>query len=305
MKIAIVQSGPVYLDLQASLVRALSILEEAAKGGADLTVFGESWFSGYPIWLDISPEAAVWDHPTSKAVFRRMYENGLDASGPEMQSLRDFAKQHQMIICFGANETVKTGPGNGSIYNALIIIGADGELAVHHRKVMPTHGERLVHAPGDGHGLQAIDTEHGRIGGLICWEHWMPLTRQAMHDSGEHLHLALWPHVKKLNQMASRHYAFEGRCYVVAVGQVMRAGELPEEMPAPGKQSNDILMRGGSCIFGPNGEVILEPQYDIEGLIWAEIPDLKQVIAERMALDVTGHYQRRDLFDFGVKRERE
>lgn len=307
VKIAIVQSGPVYLNLAASMEKALQLLSEAAAGGADLVVFGETWLSGYPIWLDACPGAALWDHEPSKLVYSRMRASAIRIPGPETDRLSAFAREHKLSICMGANERVDSGPGNGTLYNALLILNEQGEIAVHHRKLMPTHGERLVHGTGDGHGLQAADLGFARVGGLICWEHWMPLTRQAMHDSGEHIHLALWPHVKELNALASRHYAIEGRCYVIAVGQVMQAGELPTELEwpqgwrdSPGK----MIMQGGSCAYAPDGSEILDPQMGTDGLIWLSIDDLDMCARERMTLDVSGHYQRRDVFSLDIDRNR-
>ncbi|MEM0997832.1 MAG: carbon-nitrogen hydrolase family protein [Bacteroidota bacterium] len=304
VKVAIVQSGPVYLDRAGSLRRALTLLAEAAAGGAQLVVFGETWFSGYPIWLDICPGAGLWNDPAVKQVYARTHAQALTLPGPETEELGAFARKHNLAIAFGANESIPVGPGNGTLYNALVIIGPEGKMRVHHRKLMPTHGERLVHGTGDGHGLKSVDLGFARVGGLICWEHWMPLTRQAMHDQGEQIHLALWPQVKEQNALASQHYALEGRCFVVAVGQTMAVSELPGELETPaelrGVDPQTLILRGGSCAYGPDGRELLAPQRDREGLIWLEIDDLDACVRERMNLDVSGHYQRRDVFDFSV-----
>lgn len=310
--ISVVQSGPVYLDLAASMQKAIGFVEEAAAKGTNLLVFGECWLSGYPVWLDICPEAALWDHEPVKEVFARMHLSSITVPGPETETFGELARKHNMTICIGANERIDFGPGNGTIYNTLLIFGSDGKIARHHRKLRPTYGERLVHGSGDGAGLDAVDSEWGRIGGLICWEHWMPLTRQAMHDSGEHIHLALWPQVKEMNVVASRQYAFEGRCFVISAGQVMRASELPSELdsmamglPEELKENPDsLIMKGGTSAFAPDGSVLLPPQYDKEGLIHIHLDDLQMTIRERMNLDVSGHYQRRDVFRFEVDKGR-
>ncbi len=307
LRVAVVQAGPSYLDLPTSLQRALHFVKTSAQQGAQLVVFPETWLSGYPIWLDISPGMNIWDDPTAKDLFARTHASAIEVPGPETQALAEAAHAHNITIVMGANERVATGPGNGSLYNVLLILDSSGELRVHHRKLMPTHTERLVHAPGDAGGLHAVDINGVRIGGMICWEHWMPLTRQVLHDSGEHLHLALWPHVKEQNHLASRHYALEGRCFVIAAGARMQAKELPEGIPLPDEIASDPdqwIMRGGSAIYGPDGELVAGPGgVDDELLVW-DLPDLSATIRERMALDVTGHYQRRDVFGFTVDRQR-
>jgi predicted amidohydrolase len=206
----------------------------------------------------------------------------------------------------GINEKVSAGIGNGTIYNSLLTWNEKGELANHHRKLMPTHTERLLYGQGDGAGLQAVETSFGRIGGLICWEHWMPLTRQTMHNSGEHIHVAVWPNVHEMLQIATRAYAFEGRCFAVGVGQIMRVKDIPLELNLPDElkdKPEHLLLNGGSCIVGPDGQYILAPQFDIEGIFTAEV-DLNRCAEERLALDVTGHYQRHDVFELTVNKKR-
>jgi predicted amidohydrolase len=151
--------------------------------------------------------------------------------------------------------------------------------------------------------LKAIDTPAGRLGALVCWEHWMPLARQALHLAGEDIHVALWPGVKEIHQVASRHYAFEGRCFVIAVGGIMRAGDLPPELPrAPGGQGapEALVLRGGSALIGPDGAYLAGPVYDEEAIVTADL-DLRQIARESLTLDVAGHYSRPDVFDFSVR----
>lgn len=301
------QAGPVYLDKAASLERALGYIERAAQAGAELIAFAETWFSGYPIWLDVCPGINIWDDPGAKATYAAMHRSSIEVPGPEADRLAQAARDFQIAIAMGANERIPTGPGNGTLYNAFLLWDAQGELRIHHRKLMPTHTERLVHGPGDAQGLHAVDMDGYRLGGLICWEHWMPLSRQALHDSGEHLHLALWPHVKELNHLASRHYAIEGRCYVLAVGARMQARELPSGLPLPNTFVDDPdqwMMKGGSALYGPDGQCVAGPApVDQDLLLW-EIPDFEACVRERMALDSSGHYQRPDVFDFTVQRRR-
>lgn len=307
LRIGIVQTGPVYLDLEKSLEKAEKCLSEAAQQGADLVVFGETWLAGYPAWLDHCPEIAFWDHEPTKQVFARMHRNSVEVPGPEIQFLASLAQKHQVSICIGVNEKVYQGLGNGTLYNTLLIFGSDGQLLNHHRKLMPTYTEKMLYGLGDAHGLKAVETAGIRLGGLICWEHWMPLTRQVMHNSNEHIHVALWPKVHEMHQVASRQYAFEGRCFVVAVGQIMRVKDFPPELKLPEKfqkKPNELVLNGGSCIIGPNGYYVLPPQWDKEQVIVHDTGDMEQVYQERMTLDVSGHYQRRDIFKFDYDNSR-
>lgn len=305
-KIAIIQSAPVYLDLNASLLKLHELLKEAADQKADLVCFGETWFTGYPAWIDYCDEYAKWDHKSTKEVFAKTYQNSLDLKGAEVKQIGKWIKELKLTVVMGINEKVTSGPGNGTIYNSLITWNDQGEIVNHHRKLMPTHTERLLYGQGDGHGLQAIDTPFGRVGGLICWEHWMPLTRQTMHNSGEHIHVAVWPKVHEMLQIATRSYAFEGRCFAVGVGQIMRVSDIPKELKVPEALKNKpdhMILNGGSCVVGPDGQYVLEPIWDQEGVFTVDV-DIQRCYEERMSLDVTGHYQRNDVFDLKVNQKR-
>lgn len=306
VKIAVVQSAPSYLNVQESMEIVEARLREAAQKNADLVTFGETWFTGYPAWIDYCDEYAKWDFKPTKEVFARTYENSLEVSGSEVAQIGKWAKELNLSIVMGINENLSSGPGNGTIYNSLLTWNEKGELANHHRKLMPTHTERLIYGQGDGKGLQAVDTKAGRVGGLICWEHWMPLARQTMHNSGEHIHVAVWPKVHEMLQIATRSYAFEGRCFAVGVGQIMRVKDIPQELNLPSElkdKPEQMLLNGGSCIVGPDGQYVMEPVWDREGVFVHEV-DLNRCYEERMALDVTGHYQRNDVFDLNINRNR-
>jgi predicted amidohydrolase len=201
------------------------------------------------------------------------------------------------------HERVKEGPGRGTLFNTMLTFGSDGSILNRHRKLMPTYTERLIWGMGDGSGLKAVETEAGRIGGLICWEHWMPLARQALHSSGEDIHIAAWPQVKEMNLIASRHYAFEGRCFVIACGAMMKARDLPVEFERieaiKGHPDADVL-NGGSVIIGPDGSVLAGPVCGVETILRADL-DLERTHEESLTLDVSGHYSRPDLFELKVK----
>ena len=301
--VAIVQARPVSMDLAASLEKALALAERAADRGARLIVFGETWLPGYPAWLDYCPGAALWNHAPTKQVFARLRANSLVVPGPETAEIEAFSRARGVTLVIGVNERVDRGPGNGTLYNSLLTFGPDGSLVNHHRKLVPTYTERLVWGQGDGHGLRAVDTPVGRVGGLVCWEHWMPLARQALHISGEHIHIAVWPTVNELHQLASRHYAFEGRCFVLAAGSLMAVADLPPGLDVPtdlARRPDDLLLTGGSAVIGPDGQYLVEPAYGEEAVLVAEL-NLGDLDRERMTLDVTGHYHRPDIFEFTVR----
>lgn len=300
--LALIQHAPAFLNLPASLNKIDLLVHEAAQNGANLVVMGESFLSGYPAWIDSCKEAAIWDHPKGKDLFAQMHASSLAIPSPEFDQLCAIAKSAKVLLCLGVNEKVLAGPGNGTLYNTLLFIDEQGTLINHHRKLMPTYTEKLVYGLGDGQGLQSMDWQNCRVGGLICWEHFMPLARQTMHNAGEHIHIAVWPTVHDMHQVASRHYAFEGRCYVVAVGQLLLQADLPEGLSCP-KTDNPYVLRGGSCIIGPDGQFIVEPLFEEEAIIYQSI-DPQGVYRERMTLDSSGHYQRRDVFDFSHNPER-
>jgi predicted amidohydrolase len=291
-------------DLETGLRRTAELAREAADRGARLVAFPETWLPGYPVWLDVCRDAALWDHGPTKAVFARMARDSVAVPGPAASALAEAARAAGVTLVVGVSERVEAGPGRGTLFNTLLTFGPDGRLLNHHRKLVPTYTERLVWGPGDAEGLRAVDTPAGRVGSLVCWEHWMPLARQALHDSGEDVHVAVWPTAHEMHQVASRQYAFEGRCFVLAVGALMRASALPPELethpgriPSPG----EWVLRGGSAIIGPDGKYVVEPVYDEPRLIIADL-DLGRIREESMTLDVTGHYARAELFDFAPRR---
>ena len=304
IRIGMVQQAAPHLDLNASLVALEHWFERAAAEQVDVLVFGEGWLSGYPFWFDHVPAAALWDDPATKAVYARFRANSISVDGEAMQHIQQLAAKHKVLVLLGFNEKVESGPGNGTIYNSFVLLGRDGALLNHHRKLCPTFTEKLVHGAGDARGLRSVATDVGRVGGLICWEHWMPLSRQALHQDGETLHVALWPTVHERHQIACRHYAFEGRCFVVAVGQLLTARSIPEEWPLPEDlkaNPDQLLLKGGSCVIGPNGNYVLEPDFSGQEWLTADI-DPAAIAQEQMTLDVTGHYYRPDVFDFNVNR---
>jgi len=303
VSVAVVQAE-VSPTLSAGLEKTASLAREAAKGGAQIIVFPETWLPGYPAWLDVSRDANLWNHPAVKTVFERHAAESVDVDGEDGAALSRLAAEVGAVLVIGVVERVSRGIGKGTLFNSLLIYSSDGQLLNHHRKLMPTYTERLMWGQGDTAGLSAVDTPVARIGGLICWEHWMPLARQALHNSGEDIHAAVWPSLSDTHHLASRHYAFEGRCFVLAAGSLMRASSLPKELeshPDYVRNSDAWVLRGGSAIIGPDGSYIVEPVYENEMILTATL-DLGAAAREHMALDVAGHYSRPDCFDFRVMR---
>jgi nitrilase len=305
VRVAVVQDE-VAPDLAAGLEATDALAGDAARAGASVVAFPETWLPGYPAWLDVCSDAGLWDHAPVKAVFRRMAEQSVVVDGESGRALGAIAHRHGVAIVVGVVERVDRGPSRGTLFNSLLTYGRDGALLNHHRKLVPTYTERMVWGQGDGAGVRAVDVAAGdatvRVGGLVCWEHWMPLARQALHEFAEDIHVAAWPTVKDMLQVASRHYAFEGRCFVLAAGSLMRASSLPLELEPNRRivsREDQFVLRGGSAIIAPNGSYVCEPVYDAPALLVADL-DLGIAREESMTLDVAGHYSRPDVFAFEV-----
>ncbi len=301
-RVAIVQAE-VAPDLPTGLELTAVLTASAAADGAELVVFPETWLPGYPAWLDFCRDAALWDHAPVKTLFARLAANSVVVDGDSGRALGRIAAEAGVTLVVGVSERVAHGPGRGTLFNSILTYGPDGARLNHHRKLVPTYTERLLWGAGDAAGLRAVDTPAGRVGALVCWEHWMPLARQALHESGEDVHAALWPSVHDTHQVASRHYAFEGRCFVLAAGSLMRAAALPRALePHAGRLAaagGEWVLRGGSAIIAPDGSYLAGPVFGKPGTLLAEL-DLARIAEEAMTLDVTGHYHRPDCFRFEV-----
>ena len=299
---AAVQVEPAFLDLEGCLAKLDEWTRRAAADGAAVVAFGETWLPGYPAWIDSSPEAAIWGHPGARALHARLMENSVAVPGAAVERIGALARELGVTLVVGANER----SGN-TIYNALLTFGPDGALLNHHRKLVPTYTERLVWGHGDGHGLRAVEAGGVKVGGLVCWEHWMPLARQAMHDAGEEIHVAAWPGVHEIHQIASRHYAFEGRCFVIAAGSILRVGRMPAELPPLARYRDDpkgLMICGGSAVVAPDGRYLAGPVFEREALVVADC-DLTEIAMGAQTLDVSGHYSRPDVLELLVRPGRE
>lgn len=306
--VSIVQQAPVFLNLEASVERAIESIAMAAENGSDLVVFPETWLPGYPVWLDYAPRAAIWDEPGFKALFELLFNNSIQLGDRHCRRLQSAVDRADVVVAIGVNERV-----GGTLFNSILYFESGREIVVH-RKLMPTYSERMIWGRGDGSTLAVIDSRAGRVGGLICWEHWMPLGRAAMHALGEDIHVALWPCVKEMNLVASRHYAFEGRCFVVAAGCVLTLGDVLagcETVDRTGSRiavgalrqiSDDpaqLLLDGGSAIVAPDGSFVLAADESRSTRLSGKV-DLGIRTRELMTLDAAGHYSRPDVLRLTV-----
>ncbi|MBY6013949.1 carbon-nitrogen hydrolase family protein [Qipengyuania gaetbuli] len=304
LQVAIVQAAPVPLAIGDGIDKALRLAREAIEGGAKLVAFGETFLGGYPLWLDEAPGAALWDHPGTRALHRILLEQAVVANDERLLPLQELADESGAVISIGAHERVRQ-----SLYNNQMTF-RPGLPVQDHRKLVPTHGERLIWMRGDGSTLGVHQAEWGSVGSLICWEHWMPLARAAMHNLGESVHVAAWPTVREQYAIASRHYAMEGRCFVLAAGLVQAKDDLFDGLERAGGNgearalieaiSSDTLNRGGSLIAAPDARIIAQAGEGEESL-FAEL-DLDEIGHGLASLDTDGHYSRPDVFELNVDR---
>jgi nitrilase len=301
---AVVQHPPVYLDREATIASIEALTAEAAREGARMVAFSESHVPGFPVWLY---GTGAWEDPVGKRYYRLLLENALEIPSPSLTRLQQTAARHGVMLIVGATER-DTRHSRGTLFNSLVFIDQDGALLGVHRKLMPTSSERLIWAYGDASGLRVHETELGRVGGLICWEHWMPLSRFALHAGAEQVHVAAWPDLVEIHHLASRHYAFEGRSYVLCVGQFLTYEDLPDDpdlreaVRGMGEMTEGPLVHpGGAGIIGPDGSWIAGPAGHERTIVYGEI-DLGRVAEEQELLDTAGHYNRPDIFSLTIDR---
>jgi predicted amidohydrolase len=302
-QVAVVQRAPAFLDLEGSLAIAAGAIVEAASAGARLVVFPETWLPGYPSWIDAG---IPWEDRASKLAFARLHRNAVEVPSSATATLCTAAEENRVHVVMGMTERDAAFSG-GTLFNSLLFIDDTGRILGVHRKLIPTHSERVIWGRGDGSTLHVFDTPLGRIGGLICWEHWMPLARFAMHAKGEQIHAAVWPDLPEMHHVASRSYAFEGRCYVACAGlylpleRVHDDIEIRDVLVDVAKQNADpsLVLEGGSAIVGPDGNWVADPVPGREAIVYAEV-DLTRIAEEQQSLDSAGHYNRPDVFRLTV-----
>ncbi len=291
VKAAAVQATPVFLDRDATVEKTCKLIVEAGNDGAGLVVFPETFIPTYPDWVWRAP---AWDGPFSD-LYRRLLENAVEVPGPATDAIGKAARQAKAHVSVGVNERDRNG---GTIYNTQVTFGPDGKVLGKHRKLMPTGGERLVWGMGDGSTLMVYETPFGRLGGLTCWENYMPLARYAMYAKGVDVWVAPTWDQGDVWVATLRHIAKEGRVFVIGVAPLLRGSDVPEDVPGSGELwggEDDWMNKGYSCIVSPEGELLAGPLVEEEGILYAEL-DTAQARASRYEFDPVGHYSRPDVF---------
>lgn len=294
---AAIQATPVFLDREATVAKALRLIEEVAADGSQLIVFPEAFIPGYPFWL--------WrDRPDDmpgleQKAFAALWRESIDVPGPETEQLGDAARAAASCVVIGVNER-ESAYGRGTLYNTVLTFGPDGRLVGRRRKLVPTYRERTVWGQGDGSTLDVQETPFGRIGAMICWENYMPLARYHQYAQGEQIHIAVTADDSPTWQSLMTTIAAEGRVYVISACQYFAPDQFPDHPYLGGfATAGDVLNNGRSVIVAPGGGILAGPLEGGEGIITAEI-DLDRIIEEKHSLDVAGHYARPDIFQLEV-----
>ena len=284
--VACAQVEPVVFELDATIDRIDEVAREAAGKGARLVLFPEAFIPAYPSNRWARYLAAGQD---AKGVYAKLARSSVTIPGPASDRLGSIAREHGLWLAVGANELDR-----GTIYNALLLYGPDGSLALHHRKLVPTNHERLVWGPGDGNGLRAVETDVGKVGGLICWENLMPLARFSLYESGVEIYLAPTADDTEDWHDSLKHIARESRAFVLSCCVFQRASSYPDDVQLA--EGDELVGRGGSAILGPDGAYLAGPLWDEEGILTAEL-DPQRLYEERQRFDPAGHYHRPDVFE--------
>ena len=305
LTIALAQIAPVWLNRDATLAKILDYVSQAADQKAQLVVFGEGLLPGYPFWLEPTG-GAVFNSDVQKEIHAHYLHNAVQIEAGHLDPLTRLCADRKIAAYLGCIERPQDRGGH-SVYATLVYIDASGQIGSVHRKLVPTYEERLTWSPGDGHGLRTHSLGAFTVGGLNCWENWMPLPRAALYAQGEDLHVAVWPGAVRNTVDITRFVALESRSYVVSVSGLMRSSDFPAQTPHVEKilaNCGEMLSDGGSCLAAPDGSWLIEPIADVEVLRVVTI-DHKQVRRERQNLDPAGHYSRPDVTRLIVNRRRQ
>ncbi|MEP0133743.1 MAG: carbon-nitrogen hydrolase family protein [Eudoraea sp.] len=305
LRLALAQISPVWLDKRGTIAKIKDTIQIAAKENSELLIFGEGFLPGYPFWLAYT-DGASWNLKINKEIHAHYMHNAIQVEKGDLDGICDLAREHELAIYLGIIERAQDRGGH-SLYCSLVFIDSKGDIKSVHRKLQPTYDERLTWAPGDGHGLKTHKLKQFTVGGLNCWENWMPLVRATMYGLGENLHIAVWPGSETNTRDITRFIARESRSFVVSVSSLLNKKDLPNNLPHVAvllKKTPKILANGGSCIAGPDGEWILEPVVGKEGIIFQTL-DFNRVYEERQNFDPAGHYSRPDVTKLVVNRQRQ
>jgi nitrilase len=295
VKVAVVQAAPVLFDREATVEKTCRLTAEAAAQGAKLILFPEAFIPAYPRGLSFGTVVGSRS-PQGRDTWQAYWSNAVDIPSPATEALGVAARQAKAHLAVGVIERE-----GGTLYCTTLYFNPDGELVGKHRKLKPTAAERLIWGEGDGSTLTVIDTEFGKVGGLICWENYMPLARMAMYSKGVELYLAPTADSRDNWQATIRHIALEGRCFVLGCNQFVTKSMYPADLAGVEDLASqpEIMCRGGSAIISPLGEVLAGPLFDKEGMLFADL-DLAEVARSKFDFDVVGHYARPDVFQLIV-----
>ncbi|HYV38237.1 MAG TPA: carbon-nitrogen hydrolase family protein [Gemmataceae bacterium] len=291
---AVVQAAPVLFDVPRTLAKLRDLTADAARRGAKLIVFPEAFVSAYPKGLDFGARLGMRS-PEGREEFRTYYDSAIDVPGPATELIGAAAKDYQVHLVVGVIER-----DGGTLYCTALMFGPDGRLLGKHRKLMPTALERLVWGQGDGSTLTVVDTPLGKMGTVICWENYMPMLRMAMYAKGVQLYCAPTVDDRDTWLPTMRHVALEGRCFVLSACQFLTRGDCPPNYACiQGDDPSTVLIRGGSCMVAPLGQILAGPHFGSETILTADI-DMAEIARGKYDFDVAGHYARPDVFRLTV-----
>jgi nitrilase len=300
VKVAVCQKPPVLLDLAATMERALATLAEAAGAGARLVVFPEAYLPGYPTWIwRLRPGG---DMALGNRIHAELRRNAVDIGAGGLDRLCEAAAKHGVVVVMGLNEIDGEFSGT-TLYNTVVVIGADGAILNRHRKLMPTNPERMVWGCGDASGLRVVDTPVGRIGCLICWESYMPLARHALYAQNLDIYVAPTWDCGETWAASMNHIAREGGCWVLSTATALQGADVPAAFPERDRlfKPDEWINSGDAIVVKPSGGIVAGPLHNEKGILYAVI-DPEAARASRKSLDVAGHYGRPDLFRLEIDR---
>lgn len=297
VKVCLIQDSPVFFDKIATLDKMEKLIRKHADAGCQLIVFPESFIPGYPRGFNFGATVGRRTEEGRK-LFKTYYNNSLDLESEELRKLEELATLHQVYLVIGITEKQAS---HGSLFCSMLYISPEKGLLAVHRKIKPTGTERLIWAEGDGKDLVTVETELGKLGGLICWENYMPLARMAMYQQGVEIYIAPTADAREEWIASMQHIALEGRCFVLACNQYITKSMIPESYQKWLNAEEENFCRGGSVIVSPLGKIIAGPLYDKTDALIAEI-NLDEIIEAKLDFDVNGHYGRPDIFDFKIRK---